>query len=248
MQRVNVYRTANSISLSVCEAFAEGCNGKLVSADKLLPGPVATYGILRGTGEIIKECNEGYYYIDLGYFTRSTHYNNDFTGYYRVTLDANQCNGTGNHSNERWRVLNIKMKPWRSGKTIIICPLSKYVGNFLDISPSKWLRETVDEIIKHTDRPVIIKPKDSDQSLQQTLKDAHCIVAYNSNALVDAVLYGVPVFHMGPSCVEPVGSTDLSTIDNPVTPDREQWAYNLAGSQWTLEEMRSGKCWEELNE
>jgi hypothetical protein len=28
------------------------------------------------------------------------------------------------------------------------------------------------------------------------------------------------------------------------TPDRSQWAYNLAYRQWTLEEIASGEFWE----
>lgn len=243
--------TAHPISKKVCEAFAKGCDGRIVPPVILLPGVAAMYGILRGTSDMIKECEKikrDYFYIDLGYFERSIHYRGDYSGYYRVSKNLNQSAGSGNSGMERWNSLNIKMKPWRSGEYIVICPLSKNVGTFLGISPQDWLKQTVEEIIKHTDKPITIKPKDSDQSLKMTLANAHCIVAYNSNALVDAVLEGVPVFYTGPSCVAPVGLSDLSKIDNPITPDREQWAANLAASQWTLEEMNSGLCWKDLNE
>ena len=34
----------------------------------------------------------------------------------------------------------------------------------------------------------------------------------------------------------------------PVAADRERWARVLAANQWTVEEMRSGVCWRELND
>ena len=255
--RLKVYQTSHQISKKVCAAFAIGCNGELVSAMdvNLLPGDAAMYGILRGTEEIIKECEDNsrdYYYIDLGYFDRSTHTNNSYMGYYRVTKNANQCNIDKPATNEavnRWENLNIKMKPWKKdGLSIVVCPLSRFVGEFLGIKPSEWLRQTIDEIVMYTDRPVILKPKDSDQTLAMTLKSAHCIVAYNSNVLVESVLNGIPVFNTGPSCVAPVGLSDLRKIENPITPNRGEWAANLAANQWTLNEMRNGKCWEDLNE
>jgi hypothetical protein len=85
-------------------------------------------------------------------------------------------------------------------------------------------------------------------TLDEALLDAHCIVGYDTNALVDAVIAGVPAFNLGPCAVAPVALQDLSKIESPIYPDRKQWVANLCYSQWTLDEMRSGLCWEMLQE
>ena len=250
-RNLKVYQTDHSISQEVCNAFAQGANGQLLPAATLVSGNAAMYGILRGTGEIINECEEigrDYYYIDHGYFDRSEHKMGDFTGSYRVELNANQCVGNGDHKGDRWHALNIRMDPWKKGDTIIVCPLSKNVGTFLGIAPNDWMRDTIKEIVKHTDRPIEIKKKDSDLTIGTTLKGAHCVVAYNSFAMVEAILHGIPAFHTGPACVAPVALSDLSKIETPIYPERLQWASNLAYNQWTLEEMRNGTCWRMLNE
>jgi hypothetical protein len=72
-------------------------------------------------------------------------------------------------------------------------------------------------------------------------------VCWTSNAAVDAVLAGVPVFCTSPCAAYRMGHADLSKIETPhFPPDREQWAWSLAANQWTLREMASGQCWREL--
>ena len=42
-------------------------------------------------------------------------------------------------------------------------------------------------------------------------------------------------------------TNDLSNLENPnLSFDRNQWAYNLAYTQWTREEMEEGKAWSHL--
>jgi hypothetical protein len=253
MAKVYVYRTKHFISKTICEAFAAGVpNSQLVPPVALLDGEAATYGILRGSHEIINECFEQgrtLYYLDLGYIGRSNHQNGKFDGLYRVTRNAYQCNGFGSYPSDRFTELGVELKPWkRKGKHIVVCPMSYNFSIHRGLDHKKWLKDTVAEIAKFTDKEIIIKPKSSDMTLDEALLDAHIIIGYDTNAMVDAVIAGVPAINLGPSAVSPVALQDLSRIESPIYPDRRQWAYNLTYNQWSLDEMRSGLCWQMLQE
>lgn len=249
---IKCYTTEHYISKIVMSAFAQGCNGQRVPPTRLLSGDAALYGILRGTGEIIKECEKvgrTYWHLDHGYFN-SGH----FEGYYRVTKNGQQYIKSGEYSSDRWDKQNIELQPWKKeGSHIVLCPLSRHVAHYLGIDSHKWLKETEAKLKENTDREIVIKPKDDVMSLEQVLHGAHAIVAYNSNALVDAIILGIPGFSTAPftalpSSTYPLGNTSLDNIENPEYRDREQWVYNLAYQQFTLNEMRTGEAWRILNE
>lgn len=245
MEVIKVYITGHQHSNVIGHAFAEGCKGQVVPPHNLLPGKAAFYGILRGTGEILKQCewvHRDYYYIDHGYFLPG-HYD----GYYRITHNGRQCSGYGERPPDRWESLNIGLRPWRrKGKHILICPLTGAIGDFYQIDPDRWLQTISGEISRFTDRPIVVKPK-TQGDLRESLKDCWCLVTHSSNAAVDALLEGVPVITLGESACQPV-SWDFETIENSVWPDREPWAYNLAYNQFTLDEMRNGAAWGILEE
>jgi hypothetical protein len=55
------------------------------------------------------------------------------------------------------------------------------------------------------------------------------------------VLAGVPVFASDPDCVAwQVANQDLSQIEKPLTPSREQWLWDLSAAHWTDNESRAG--------
>lgn len=221
-------------------AFAEGCGGSIVPPGRLLEGPAVVYGILRGCGDIIRQCEwvgRDYYHIDHGYFLRG-HYE----GYYRVTRNALQCAGEGPAAPKRWEALRLSMRPWRrSGRHVVICPISGMVGEFLGIGAKDWTAAVIEEVSRHTDRPVIVKHKDG-KPLGEALEDAWCMITHSSNAAVDAVVAGVPVVTLGNSACGPV-SWGWRNIERPRWPEREPWAWNLADNQFTIAEMKSGEAW-----
>jgi hypothetical protein len=253
MSSLKVYETSHLFSRTICRAFGEGIpDAQVVPAVTLLDGEAAMYGILRGTHEIINECRETgrtWWYIDHGYIGRSDHRGGKFDGYYRVSKNNYQCNGFGSYPSDRYKELEVELKPWnKKGKNIVVCPLSYNFSIHRGMDHKQWLKDTVTEIAKYTDRQIIVKPKASDMTLEEALLDAHCIVGYDTNALVDAVIAGVPAFNVGPCAVNPVALQDLSRIESPIYPERKQWCYNLAYNQFTLDEMKSGLCWEMLQE
>ena len=250
---LRVYATQHVISRTVCDSFARGVPGaQVVPAITLLDGDVALYGLLRGTHEVLiaaKEKGRNWWYIDLGFIGRSNHYNLKFDGYYRVSRNAYQSNCLGEYPSDRWELLETELKPWkRGGKHILVCPMSYNLAVHLNLDPKNWLKSIIEEISKYTDRTIMIKPKSSELTLEEALLDAHCIVGFDTNALVDAVISGIPAFNLGRSAVQSVALQDLSKIESPIYPDRKPWAYALAYNQFTLKEFRDGTCWRILNE
>lgn len=81
--------------------------------------------------------------------------------------------------------------------------------------------------------------------IQDDLKGAALCVTYNSTSGVEAVLAGVPTVTMDEGAMAwPVASHSIA--EPIVRPDREKWAHDLAWSQWSLEEIRSGEAWSHL--
>ena len=79
--------------------------------------------------------------------------------------------------------------------------------------------------------------------LENDLRNAHCMVTAYSNAATEALLAGIPVFTTHPCVSSTMGTSDLSRLEHPRYPDdRERWAAILAANQWTLAEMKSGRC------
>ena len=84
-------------------------------------------------------------------------------------------------------------------------------------------------------------------NLYDDLKDAKCVITFNSNTCVDATLYGVycVVLDEGAMAWEMCGHK-LEDVNTTMRYHREQWAYNLAYTQWTIEEIKQGMAWESL--
>ena len=156
---LTIYETDHQHSRTLCRALAMGCKSQLVPSVAYLGGPAAVYGILRGCGEIIRECEakkQDYFHVDHGYVRRG-HYD----GYYRVSKNGLQWDGVGHYPVDRWKSLGIEPRAWKKdGKNIVVCPLASAMGWFFGINPHKWLKSVLTELVQHTDRPIVIRPKD----------------------------------------------------------------------------------------
>ena len=175
------------------------------------------YGCLRGLLPTLKQAQaEGrtWWYMDNGYF-RPGH----FDGYYRVTRNALQHDGTGKASSERWDRLGLNIAPWqKSGRHILVCPPSQKFGELLGFSAAAWLQTTLKTLKRYTDREIRVRAKKGNATpLDADLKDCHAVVAHSSNAAVLALLAGVPVFCTAPCAAYRMGGADMSEIEMPVT-------------------------------
>lgn len=86
------------------------------------------------------------------------------------------------------------------------------------------------------------------EGLDADLRQAHCVVTYNSLSAVEAVCEGIPVFalHNG-SMAWPIAHTKLSKIEKiNYSIDRTQWCNEVAYTQWTGEEDANGDSWTHL--
>lgn len=233
---MNVYATNHVHSKVVCSALADGFKARIVPPVRLLDGPAVLFGLLRGTGDILKECQwvkRDFYYVDHGYFGPGY-----YEGNFRIVRNGLHASGKGEYPPDRWEKLGISMRPWeRKGRHVLVCSLSPFIGEFLGIDPDKWLESVVREVSLHTDRPVVVKNK-GEGNLDDALEDAWCCVVHSSTAAIHSTLKGVPAIPLGefPNGV----CWKFGDIEKPHWPDREPWAWNLAYQQYSLAEFRRG--------
>ena len=150
------------------------------------------------------------------------------------------------------------LKKFYPGKKILIAPPSVKSFALWHIDQEQWVADTIAEIKKHTDRPIVVREKRprADRLKEDTMEEAladdiHCLVTYNSVAAVEAVMQGKPAITLGPNAAGVVCSNSLSEIENPRIPtydERDAWLRHLSYCQFTFTEMSNGTAWKILNE
>ena len=76
---------------------------------------------------------------------------------------------------------------------------------------------------------------------QEALNNCHAFVTHNSTASVDSCVRGVPTFVTSDLALcWPVANKDLTKIESPEYPDREQWLNDLGYKLWSIKEIRDG--------
>ena len=249
----------------VVAAFVQGCNGELAPWREIqnLPNPIALRSIVKTP--IMNQCPEqgrDFYYIDTGYFGN---YGKAKT-WHRITKNAMQYLGPIiDRPDDRFKQTETKLVPFRSGKKkykgsrILVCPPSeKAMRNGWGLDLNEWLDETVATLKQHTDREIIIREKKirHERQIHDTIEDAlkddiYCMVTYNSIAAIEALIYGKPVFALGPNAAHHFAKHDLSEIEDPLIPDDDEvykFFCHLAYCQYTKTEMLNGTAWAMLNE
>tara|TARA_R110000851_G_scaffold79554_2_gene175157 strand:+ start:1491 stop:2336 length:846 start_codon:yes stop_codon:yes gene_type:complete len=172
---------------------------------------------------------------------------------------------TGNNDS-RANQLGLDLKPWRSngGPIYICCQHNKSLQWANMPATDAWVSASIDTIRQHTDREIIVRPhprcplvynnlKYKDVSIQQPqlvkgsyddydlqYKNAWSVVNWSSNPGVQAVREGVPAFVGQSSLAHNVASEDLTQIENPLMPDRQQWINDLAHTEYTIAEIAQG--------
>lgn len=164
-------------------------------------------------------------------------------GFYRFTFDGPSPRLLPGLNLARAHAMGVQMKPWRRrGRHVLICMPGPNFGRPWGATADEWSKSIISRVAESTDRPIIFRTKTSPRSIEQDLKDAWCVVTYGSNAAVDAVLAGVPVFCAEANAAAPMGRTDLA-LEDPVYPDREAWLASLVHQQFTLDEISAGLMW-----
>lgn len=177
-----------------------------------------------------------------------------------------------NSPSDRWELLSkrkeIKLKPWRKNGEHILIMAQRGIGGWTmkGLDRENWINQTIKEIRKHSDRPILIRqhPGDpltkldtitdsnnktyfSDATQRDLLKDldnAWASVTFSSSASVASIISGIPLFVLDDNAITyNVSNYDLSEIENPVFKKREQWLYDLSYAHWNLDELKDGLYW-----
>ena len=214
--------------------------------EDLTPGvdAVATLGILRGTGLLLKEAKRlglDYYYMDHAYFNPGY----SGKGWMRITKNGHACTTLKDVGTDRWKGFHknagYNKEPWRTnaerGSAIVICPPTDAVQWFF--GDCRTWEENIVAALKnmlppneHSRIVVRRKPKEpvvdgkgnlielreypQDGTLEQALADAHCVIAYNSMVALEATLKGIPVITSENSCCTRISFSLEDFKDNPM--------------------------------
>lgn len=242
--------------------FARGCNSVPTNSDDFdydsSDDPMVLRGILKK--KWIHRCWEDsrdFYFMDTGYFgnERTQSNPNGWKYWHRIVKNDLQHNEIIDRPGDRFATFRRKFVPWRtSGRKILIAAPDEKPMKFYEKDLESWLTETVNTIKQYTDRPVEIRRRNKlrlDRMTSDTLADAlnndvFALVTFQSNAAVESVFQGIPVFVLAPTCAAaPVGLKDLSKIETPYYPDRDKlqaWGNHLAYGQFHISEIKNGKA------
>lgn len=174
---------------------------------------------------------------------------------------------SGNDSSRR-NLLGLELKPWQSnGEYILICGQHEKSLQWQNMPRmSQWVMDTIEEIQKHTDRPILFRPhprcrleaiesqyknvyRQEPRHIDGTYDDfdmqfnnVYATVSYSSNPGIHSILNGVPAF-VGPSSLAYDVANDVDfmhDINDPLRPDRYQWLNDYAWTEFTVEEIAQG--------
>ena len=173
--------------------------------------------------------------------------------------------GPDNNNDDRHRLLGLSLTPWRThGEYILICGQHDKSLQWQKMpSMSTWVSNTINEIRKYTDRPIILRPhprcplhhiehefknvrRQVPEKLNGTYDDfnlnfdnIHATVSWSSNPGIHSILNGVPAFVGTSSLAYDVGNDIdfMHDIEAPLMPNRQQWLNDYAHTEWHANEI-----------
>ena len=245
-----ILQTTHPTNTNITNHFAKGCNGKKIKIEDYIFNKndlIASYGILRGTGEIFKK-SQNFYYIDHGYigaskrsFSQGSTVIEDFDGYFRVVHNDYFGFKNLNFDSKRLEKLNLEFKQQRTnGEYIILSEPSKHITSFFNLN--NWVEETIKKIKKHTDRKIFLHNKSSPIPLDLLLERAWAFVSFQSTAGFKSMLKGVPAHFTYKSLeyLNPLEKIESGNINHDIF-------LSLSYNQWSLKEFSSGEAWEYIS-
>lgn len=161
---------------------------------------------------------------------------------------------------ERFKAIGGEIHPWKyqDDKPVLLLGQLKNDQSLKGEDIEKIYREWVRRI----DRPVIFRQHPeaikrgiylnvpntipSEGTLYEAFDNCSYALAFNSNSLLDAVMYGVPAVAMDKGTM--AWGLCGENIGHIIRPEREKRLYEIAHTQWTLDEIATGeplkKLWE----
>jgi len=175
----------------------------------------------------------------------------------------NNLNGLAEFCNQsmpsdRWEKYHAyKIKPWSlRGHYVLVLGQMPGDSALFGCDIEQWAKDTM---LYFTQRhiPVVYRPHpgpsvtwlDRADDLIEQISNAFCVVTYSSSAGVEAIMQGKPTISCHPgSMVWGVTTHTLPSWEYQHIPDRTQWGYDFAYTQWTSKEMLEGECWDHLKQ
>lgn len=248
--RMAVYETGHQIADTVAGALARGFDAYLIDAKSPLPFSDVhmAYGILRGTGEIFKECKktgQHWFNVDRGYFNPG-----HFDGYYRISHKGTQAKwheGVPRKPGE----FNLGPIGKRDGH-VMICPPTEHVINFFGLKKrsgclveTEWELDVTNQCLS-LGYGVIVRKKESDTPINWD--EIKAVITFNSSVGWEALRRGIPVLSNIHHSI--IGSyykeTNLNKlIDNFYSmPDTRLELFEAMNAhQFKLDEIARGEAW-----
>lgn len=240
--------------------LAEAVGGDIAWAPNALraEGTPVFVGVHPTTIHLLRQADlaqRPYVTLDNGYFSPYKQ-----GGYFRATTNGLQWTRRADvciddpDAQRRFDAHGQSIQPWRTSGSHILLVLQTpaWFENF-GLNRTRWAEWVGDRLAQVTDRRIRIREKPlkglshPPPPLEEDLRDCWAVVGLSSNVMVQAALMGVPVCPLAPCAASPVG-TPLEQIETPLYPWRDRWAWGLAANQWTVEEMRSGRMWADLQD
>jgi len=240
-----------------CAAFTTGSGGKMVTAEEAVASDPATPLCWAGAHKqvLYRHCqhyNRKFYNLDTGYFG-----NVKRKEIVRVSVNNFQDQSViVDRPSDRLARLQINVQNFDRGATVVIVPPDRKISKSFGLAED-WFEKTQAEIKKYTDRPVKIRNRPGARtarllhdSFEDFVKhDTHVVVGYSSNALVEAVLLGIPVIALGHSATTSLMRYEIKDIEHVPNVDQDlrySWLKHLAYRQFTHSELANGTAWQLL--
>jgi len=269
---VRVYLSGNPVHDLVLKAFYEGCpeEKELVSDFDYKPSDMAVvFGVFKSRvkqswprGQVIQQQRNdklGVIVLETGYVNRGDGKNHHYAAGF------NGLNGRADFRNkkmpdDRWKKLGVVLEPYKGGDNILLCGQVPWDASVDHHDHLKWLKMAGSFLQKISERKVVFRPHplapivpiygceySQGKPLSEDLLNAYTVVTFNSNTGVDGLIAGKPVFAFdeGSMCGD-LANRNMLYVDDPKRPSREQWAHDLAYTQWTPDEMGEGLAWSHL--
>lgn len=258
------YPDYNPGNTETLRAFAEGCEAPLLPDTQYQKCDVMViFGLVKNSfpkshrkADLLRAHRGPVVVVERGFVRRDDY----------CSVGLNGINGAADHCNrnspgDRWAALGVELRPWvrRDGPVLVVGQVPWDVTVQHTDHP-QWCRDTVRAVRRMGYEPIfrphpkamhkvdygVDCPLDTGP-LPETLDRVSHVVTWCSNTAVDAAVQGVPVIACDRmSMASPVAGKTLLDLFDPYTPDRLQWANDLAYTQWTRDEMRAGKAWEHI--
>jgi hypothetical protein len=218
------------------------------------------YGWIPNQETIIayRRAGANFLHVDLGYWARKRQ-QGDYGGNHKVVLNARHPIGYFRRRRPATRIDGgPEIQPWRQdGQHIVVAGLSAKGAASIGRNPLSWENDIIGRLKKITNRPIVYRPKPSwrdarpimgtiwsppEQTIHQALEGAWALVTMYSNAAIDALAAGIPVYAED-GVAKAMSISSLTEINHPPelsVKERKQFLADVGFCHWTKAEIADG--------